>query len=263
MSAIHKFLFTVLFVAISVSVFAWGANGHRVVGQIADSYLTKKARKKIKAILENESVAIASNWADFVKSDSTLRYLDPWHYINIKAGMSYTDFDTYLKNDTGTNAYTKLNFLISELKNNNLAPEKKKMYLYLLIHIVGDIHQPMHVSRAEDQGGNKIKVLWFNDPTNLHSVWDDKLIEMQKLSYTEYAANINHSTKEYRTSLQQQPLTEWFYESYQLADKIYKGITQPDQKLSFRYNYDNIEMLNQQLLKGGIRLAGILNALFD
>lgn len=132
----------------------------------------------------------------------------------------------------------------------------------MLIHITGDIHQPMHVSRAEDQGGNKIKVLWFNDPTNLHSVWDDKLIELQKLSFTEYTANINHSTLAGRQGLQKQPITDWFFESYELANKIYSGITEPEQKLSYRYNYENIATVNQQLLKGGIRLAGLLNEIF-
>jgi hypothetical protein len=191
-----------------------------------------------------------------------MSYLSPWHYINIAARLSYADFDVYLKSDTATDAYTKFNFLVKELKKKNLAADKKKMYLHLLIHIAGDIHQPMHVSRAEDQGGNKIKVQWFNEATNLHSVWDDKLIELQKLSYTEYAANINHSTPSRRTSLQKQPVTKWFYESYQLADSIYKGITQPEQKLGYRYNFDNIEIINQQLLNGGIRLAGILNEIF-
>lgn len=260
--SIKFLLFLVLTSVLSVSAFAWGTTGHRIVGQIADSYLTSKAKAAIKKILETESVAIASNWADFVKSDTAYNYLYNWHFINLKAGMDKTAFTAYLKNDTATDAYTKLNFLIKELKKKNLAPDKKKMYLYLLIHITGDIHQPMHVSRAEDQGGNKIKVQWFNEPTNLHSVWDDKLIELQKLSYTEYTANINHSTLAGRQLLQKQPTTEWFFESYELANKIYSGITEPEQKLGYRYNYDNIAMLNQQLLKGGIRLAGLLNEIF-
>lgn len=255
------FLILTMATCISVSLFAWGPTGHRVVGQIADSYLTPQAKTAIHKILGNESVAISSNWADFIKSDSTMNYLSPWHYINIQAGLSYADFANYLKNDTATDAYTRLNFLIKELKNKKLDAAKKKMYLRLLIHIVGDVHQPMHVSRAEDQGGNKIKVLWFNESTNLHSVWDDKIIEMQKLSYTEYAANINHSSLAERKKLQQ-PIEKWFYESYQLADTIYSGITQPEQKLGYRYNFDNIEMLNRQLLKGGIRLAGLLNEIF-
>jgi hypothetical protein len=251
----------ILFFAVNTS-FGWGANGHRIIGEIADSYLTKKARKNIAAILGNESVAMSSNWADFIKSDTMLRYLDPWHYINIKMGMEYPAFEQHLKQDTAVDAYTKLNFLITELKNKSLSVERKQFCLRMLIHIVGDIHQPMHVSRAEDLGGNRIRVQWFNDPTNIHAVWDDRLVEQQKLSYTEFAKHINHTTKELRIQWQQQPMEQWFFESYQLADFIYKSITQTEQKLGFRYNYDFIETVNQQLLKGGVRLAGVLNEIF-
>lgn len=258
---------TILFVIAGLFVvntcFAWGANGHRIIGEIADSYLSKKARKNIAAILGNESVAMSSNWADFIKSDTTMRYLDPWHYINIKMGMDYPAFEAYLKQDTAVDAYTKLNFLISELQNKNLTTERKQFCLRMLIHIVGDLHQPMHVSRAEDLGGNRIRVQWFGEPTNLHAVWDDRIIEQQKLSYTEFVKHINHTTKEQRSTWQQQPREQWFFESYQLADTIYKSITQPEQRLSFRYSYDFIETVNQQLLKGGVRLAGLLNEIFD
>ncbi len=240
----------------------WGATGHRVVGEIASSYLTCKAKKNIRKILGTESIAISSNWADFVKSDSTMNYLSSWHYINLKSGMNYSEFEAYLQKDTITDAFTRLNFLITELKDKQLPLDKKQMYLRLLIHIVGDIHQPMHVSRAEDQGGNKIKVLWFNEPTNLHAVWDDKLIESQKLSYTEFATSINHTDKQQRKAWQKQLMSEWLFESYQLADMLYSGITQPDQKLGFRYNYDHVATLNSQLLKGGVRLAGLLNEIF-
>jgi hypothetical protein len=263
---LKKLVFTFLLTTFALQLFAnqpfWGANGHRVIGEIASKYLSCKAKKNIRKILGAESIAISSNWADFIKSDTTLRYLDTWHYINVKAGMPYNDFAVYLQKDTTTDAYTKLNFLIKELKNKALPIDKKQFYLRLLIHIAGDIHQPMHVSRAEDQGGNRIKVLWFNEPTNLHALWDDKIIEFQKLSYTEYTANINHVEKTQKQAWQKQPISEWFFESYQLADKIYAGIKQADQKLSYRYNFDYIEMHNLQLLKGGVRLAGLLNDIF-
>ncbi|XVJ65865.1 MAG: S1/P1 nuclease [Lacibacter sp.] len=251
----------ICFVAVT-STFGWGANGHRIVGAIADSYLSKKARKNIAAILGNESIAMASNWADFIKSDSTMKYLDPWHYVNIKPGLDYAAFEAQIKQDTGVNAYNKINFLVAELKNKNLSAERKQFCLRMLIHIVGDIHQPMHVGRAEDLGGNRIRVQWFNDPTNLHALWDDRLIEQQKLSYTEFATAINHTTTIQRATWQQQPMEQWFFESYQLADRIYKSITQPEQKLGYRYNYDFIDVVNQQLLKGGVRLAGLLNEIF-
>jgi hypothetical protein len=205
---------------------------------------------------------MSSNWADFIKSDSAYNYLSPWHYINVKQGLSQTEFNAVLQKDTATDAFTKLNFLIAELKNKQLPLEKKKMYLRLLIHLTGDIHQPLHVGQFEDLGGNRIRVLWFGDSTNLHSVWDDKMVESQKLSYTEYAKAINHSTQDQRRQWQQQPIADWFFESYQLAGKIYKGINQPWARLSYRYNFDHIEIVDTQLLKGGIRLAGLLNSIF-
>jgi len=251
-----------LLLAISLKGFSWGQTGHRVVGQIANSYLSCKAKRNIRKILGTESVAISSNWADFIKSDTSYKYLDSWHYVNIKGGLNNAEFTKYLQEDTKTDAYTKLNFLIAELKNKKTSIEQKRMYLRLLIHIAGDIHQPMHVGRLEDLGGNRIKAFWFADATNLHALWDDKLIEYQKLSYTEYATNINHVSKAQRREWQKQPMTEWFFESYQLAEQLYAGIKQPEPRLSFRYNFDNVEMLNQQLLKGGVRLAGLLNEVF-
>jgi hypothetical protein len=241
----------------------WGLTGHRVVGEIADSYLTSKARLAIHEILGDESPGMASNWADFIKSDSDYNYLNPWHYFNMKGGLSRDVVMNILAPDTGINLYSKLNFVVRELKNKQLAKDKKMMYLRLLIHFVGDLHQPMHVGgRVEDLGGNRVRVLWFTDSTNLHSVWDEKLLEYQKLSYTEWAKAINHTTKKQRLEWQKQPVKEWFYESYQIAQGIYAEITKPNQRLSFRYNFDHIETVNQQLLKAGVRLAGILNEIF-
>lgn len=261
-------LFLLLIVStFSLSSFAswwWGMTGHRVVGEVAESYLTKKARTAIKEILGNETLAMAANWADFIKSDSNFNYLSPWHYINLKGGLSRDEVMNILAPDTGVNLYAKMNFIIRELKKKDLEKEKKVMYLRLLVHFVGDLHQPLHVGgRPEDLGGNRVRVLWFNDSTNLHSMWDDKLPEFQKLSYTEWTKEINHTSKQQRADWQKGPLSEWFYESYKIAQDIYAEITRPNQRLSYRYNFDHIETINQQLLKGGVRLAGLLNEIFN
>jgi hypothetical protein len=242
---------------------AWGMEGHRITGQIAESYLTPKAKKAIRAILGDTSIAIASNWADFIKSDSTLHYLDAWHYINLQDNLSYQAMQAYLNKDTATDAYTRLNFLAAQLKNKKLPLDSQRFYLRMLIHIAEDLHQPMHVSREEDMGGNKIKVLWFGDHSNLHSVWDEKLISYQQLSYTEYVNVINHPTKQQVTEWQQQPVSQWLYDSYIIAQQLYSEIKEPDQKLSYLYNFDHVATLNQQLLKGGVQLAGLLNSIFS
>jgi len=250
------------FIYLPFSSMAWGMLGHRIVGQIADAYLTKHTKKEIAKILGNESVAMASNWPDFIKSNPAMSYLSPWHYCDFKGGMSQDQFMIELDKDTAIDAYTKINFLVKELKNKDLEQDKKAMYLKLIIHIVGDIHQPLHVGRPENRGGNDIKVLWFDAPSNLHSVWDEGLIGYQKLSYTEYTAAINYTTKEQRREWQQETLSTWLWQSYQLAEKIYADNLKPDQKLSYRYVYDYIDLMNDRLLKGGVHLAGLLNDIF-
>ncbi|MFD0795319.1 S1/P1 nuclease [Mucilaginibacter litoreus] len=241
---------------------AWGTNGHRISGQIADSYLTPKARKAIQAILGTESIAMTSNWADFIKSDPQYKYLSEWHYIDFDKQYTYPEMQAFLKQDTATDAYTKLNFLIAELKKKNLPNKNKLLALRMLIHIVEDVHQPMHTAHTDDKGGNDIHLTWFNNPTNLHSIWDSQLIDFQQLSYTEYAAWINHTTAAQRAEWQKAPISQWLFESSQIATKIYAGVKNDDKINGYKYNFDYIATLNNQLLKGGVRLAGLLNQIF-
>jgi hypothetical protein len=254
-------LLGILFTYLPLQSMAWGMLGHRIVGQIADSYLTKKARKNIELILGGESVAMASTWADFIKSNPAYSYLSAWHYVDFDKPLAYPQMQAFLKQDTATDASTKLNMIITQLKNKNLEQGKKLLYLRMLIHIVGDVHQPMHTAHTEDKGGNDVKLFWFNKPTNLHALWDSNLIDDQQLSYTEYANWINRSTTEQRTALQHDEISKWLYESSQISEKLYTEL-KPEAHLSYRYTFDHIAIANQQLLKGGIRLAGILNQLF-
>lgn len=251
-----------LLVYIPVQSQAWGLLGHRIVGEIASMYLTPKAKKAIAEILGNESIAMASNWGDLIKSDPSYNYVGPWHYINLDDSLSKSEFYARFEKDTTTDIFTKTKFCIEQLKNAKLDLAKKKMYLKLLIHFVGDIHQPMHIGRSDDQGGNRLKVFWFGEPTNLHRVWDEHLIEYQQLSYTEYVKAINFPTVAQKTEWQKQSMLDWVYESYQSRLKIYAAIKQPEEKLSYRYNFDFVEMLNSHLLKGGVRLAAVLNELY-
>lgn len=240
----------------------WGVLGHRIVGEIATSYLTAKAKTEIQKILGVESIALASNWADFIKSDSTYDYLNSWHYINLDSGLTTKQLQTYLQKDTATDVYTRINFLVKELKNKQLPLAKKKMYLKLLIHFVGDVHQPMHAGRRTDLGGNRVRVNWFANSTNLHAVWDESLVNFQQLSYTEYTRAINHTTQTQRLAWQKQPVSQWVVESYQIAGKLYPEIKEPNQRLGYEYNFKHIHTVNERLLQGGVRLAGLLNEIF-
>ena len=258
---IQAVLFLILSTYLPVRSMAWGMLGHRIVGKIADSYLSEKARAEIKKILGNESIAMASNWADFIKSDTAYKYLDPWHYIDFPGAMDYAAMRNYLKNDTAADAYTKINFLVKELKRKTLAKDKKLMYLRLLIHIVGDVHQPLHVSPEGTMGGNDIKVTWFGQNSNLHRIWDEQLIDNQRLSYTEYVDAINFTTPAQRIKWQKQSVSQWLYDSYQISVQLHNEI-KADTKLGYLYHYKHLKTLNEQLLKGGVHLAGLLNEIF-
>jgi hypothetical protein len=260
----HFFKKIILFAAIfyvPLQSMAWGTNGHRICGQIADSYLTPKARKAIQAILGTESIAITSNWADFIKSDPTYSYMYNWHFIDLDKAFTYPELQAYLKQDTSTDAYTKMNFLMAELKKPTLPKANKLVDLRMLIHIIEDVHQPLHTGHTSDKGGNDVKIQWFGKESNLHSVWDSQLIDFQQLSYTEYATMINHTTAAQRTKLQKDPISQWLFESNQLAEKLYAD-TKPGDNLSYRYNFKYIDVLNQRLLQAGVRLAGVLNKIF-
>lgn len=160
------------------------------------------------------------------------------------------------------NLYSKSLFIIKQLKNKSLSMDMKKFYLKLLIHFVGDMHQPLHVGRTNLVGGNRIRVQWFNTPSNLHVVWDESLIGYQQLTYKDYAEVINHITAAQRAAWQKQSIAEWMAESYLIAETLYPEIKEDNQKLSYKYNFQHIATVNQQLLKGGVRLAGLLNEIF-
>jgi S1/P1 Nuclease len=253
----------ILFFYLPGRCLAWGTNGHRIVAEIAYSYLTPKARAEVAKILGNESMAIASNWPDFIKSDTAYRYLNSWHYIDFDKPYDYAAMKAFLSADTSADAYVKLNWLIAQLKKKNLSADKKKMYLRLVIHIVGDLHQPLHVSPSGDAGGNDIKISWFNQPSNLHRLWDEQLIEYQQLSYTEYVKAINFTTQAQRNAWQKQPVTQWVFDSYIISRRLHDELNQPNPKLSYEYNFRHVQTLNDQLLKGGVHLAGLLNQLFS
>lgn len=243
---------------------AWGPVGHRVIGEIASWHLTPKAQLAIRNIIGNETLAMISNWPDFIKSDTTNQYkhTSPWHYLDFPGHCSRQEFDKLISEAKGENLYTSILAMIKELKDPGTPRARKRFALSFLVHMIGDLHQPLHVGRDEDQGGNKVNVTWFERPTNLHRVWDEHLIDFQQYSYTEYAQNLNRVvTTQNKKAFQTGQITDWMWESHQLSDKVYDR-TPEGEKLSYRYNYLFVDDLNGQLTKGGIRLAKVLNDIF-
>ncbi|PVW16347.1 S1/P1 nuclease [Marixanthomonas spongiae] len=235
----------------------WGRNGHRATGEIAENYLTKKAKRHIEQLLDGQSLALVSTYADEIKSDSKYRKYGPWHYVNFPFGATY---ETHPKNEKG-DIITAIHESVEVLKDEEASKKDKVFYLKMLVHLIGDLHQPLHIGQAIDKGGNDFQVQWFKKGTNLHKVWDSKMIAEYKMSYSELAANQKELSKKELKQIQQGTIEDWMYESRALCENIYDN-TKVGQKLWYPYMYNYMDVLRMQLQKGGIRLAEVLNDIF-
>lgn len=236
--------------------FSWGKTGHRIVGQIAYEHLNSKAKKSIEAILGNEELGMVGNYMDFVRADPSKDYMTPWHYCTVPEGKTYEELEVPKQGD----AIQAIERLINELKSKQFTYESEVENLKYLVHLVADIHQPLHVGNGEDMGGNKVKVEFMWEKSNLHRVWDSGMIDYQQLSYTEYTKWINHATKEQVASWQCDHFMVWVDEAMSYREAMYD--LPEGGKINYDYNYANIAIVNERLLKAGIRLAGILNAIY-
>ncbi|MEE9349399.1 MAG: S1/P1 nuclease [Flavobacteriaceae bacterium] len=237
--------------------FSWGPTGHRTVGEIASNHISKKTKRKIAKLLNNESLAFVSTFGDEIKSDRNYRKYSPWHYVNLKFSESY---ESSHKNPKG-DLIVGIDTCIKELKNKKSSDEDKVFHLKMLVHLVGDLHQPLHVGRKEDKGGNTIQVEWFGKGTNLHRVWDENMINKWEMSYMELANNSKKLSRKERRKIKKGNVIDWVNESQKLAIKVYASAKIGD-KLSYRYSYKNFGTVRSQLQKGGIRLAKILDDIF-
>jgi hypothetical protein len=130
-------------------------------------------------------------------------------------------------------------------------------------HFVGDIHQPMHVGYGDDRGGNRIDVLLEREHSNLHALWDYGLIAQTGLPWQRYAAVLGRDISRVDRHLWSgNNVISWANESYSITeDTVYEFPLMTD--VEDEYYYRNIQTVERQLKKAGIRLANLLNGIFD
>jgi len=235
----------------------WSSTGHRTVGEIASHYLSSKAKREIKRLLNQESLALVSTYADEIKSDKRYNKFYTWHYINMPMDA---DYDVSKQNPEG-DLVSGIAFCKSVIKDNNASDDDKAFYLKLLIHFIGDLHQPMHVALEEDKGGNDFKVQWFYQDTNLHTVWDRKMIDDYGMSYSELTRNVDYLTKNQIKELQKGTVIDWVNETHKLTREVYASVKEGD-NLRYEYSYKFMTVARKQMQLAGMRLAKTLNDLF-
>ncbi|MFY0603404.1 MAG: S1/P1 nuclease [Flavobacteriaceae bacterium] len=235
----------------------WGQTGHRTVGKIATNHLTNKTKRKIRKLLKGQSLAFVSTFADEIKSDKKYREFYTWHFVNMPLDSTYNNSE---KNPAG-DLVTGINKCIEVIKDSKSSKKDKAFYLKMLVHLIGDLHQPLHIGQKEDRGGNRVQVKWFGKKTNLHSVWDTKMIEGFNMSYIELAKNAEKLSKKQIKTIQEGTVVNWVDETHKLTRKIYKSVKK-DENLRYRYSYDYLTTARKQIQKAGIRLAKVLNDIF-
>ena len=235
----------------------WGPTGHRTVGEIASKHLTSKAKREIKKLLKGESLALASTFGDEIKSDKRYDKFYTWHYINMPIDA---DYDVTKQNPEG-DLVSGIAYCKSVIKDKNASDEDKAFYLKLLVHFIGDLHQPMHIGLEEDKGGNDFKVQWFYKDTNLHSVWDSKMIDDYGMTYSELANNVDALTKDQIKNFQKGSVIEWVNKTHKLTREVY-AFSKKGENLRYEYSYKFLNVARKQMQLAGIRLAKTLNDLF-
>ena len=251
------------------NAFAWGAKGHDIVAAIAEQHLTPKAKRKINKLLDGRSIVYYSSWMDNIQNspywENGYNKTKTWHYANVDKGLTY---QTMQKNENG-DVVNGLEFLTRQMTENydNLTDSMRVDYLKMIVHMVGDLHCPMHAGRLSDRGGNGMKVKWFGQNTNLHSVWDSKIVaSARNWSYSEWVENLDRTSKEYKKNVTVGSYRDWFAETVENAASIYEYVEdlgQENPNLSYQFVYDFSPMLEESMLNGGYRLAYILNYIFE
>jgi hypothetical protein len=281
---------TLLVLTLAPSAHAWGPTGHRVVAEIAERHLTPAAQARVSRLLGGRSLADVANWPDELRSDPRFDKYKPLHFATVKDGVaSYRDAEKARCGDlvVAIDAFTaflrtgsrEALYAVKALtdKSDGTAPGacnpeetdpiSADTALRFLVHLMGDLHQPLHVGGA-DLGGNKVSVDWMDRwKTNLHSTWDDEMVDFERLDYTQYARFLDRASEADATRWLTGDTISYADEAIALRSKLYVF---PDDsgkpavhKVSYKYIGAQRDRMREQLLKGGLRLAGVLNAIFQ
>lgn len=244
----------------SFAGFSWGQKGHDTVAALAEKHFTEATAAAVDSLLAGKSVVYFANWLDNASHTPEYAYSKTWHYKNIDADKTYDN----APNIKEGNIVSALNEQIAILESPATSYDEKQLALKIVVHLIGDIHQPMHMGRASDRGGNKHYIKYFKSANNLHSVWDSRLPESaHKWSYSEWVDQIDRATPaEQEAILKGGTPDSWGRETYEIARQVYES-TPVDTNIEYDYIAEWTPVIETQFLRGGLRLADLLNSIFD
>jgi len=267
-------VFFLLGCVLPLGCLGWGTEGHKIVAQVAADMLNPTASQVVGEFLGSYSMADVAPDADEYRLSSAGHWSTPCHFCNLPRGatsftMKYCPGYCVVKSIQN---YTSI--LAGEANQPfacNVDPTDgvEPCALMFLIHYVGDVHQPLHVSYSDDRGGNEVKVKWFGSETNLHSVWDTAIISKWDKSFTDATAELeqimaNNSSLVKQFMSDMKPV-DWANESFQyvLNDVYNFDSSRSEPSLGAAYYNHNLPIVQLRLIAAGVRLATLLNSLLS
>ena len=255
---LRSFLATLAVAACTANLFAWGQKGHDTVAFIAENHLGQAAADSVANLFDGKSLVYWANWLDNASHTPDYAYTKTWHYKNIDAGIEYDKAPLNEKGDV----VTAINEQIAILGDPVSTHDQKVLALKILVHCVGDLHQPMHMGHLSDLGGNRTKVRFFDRDANLHSIWDSSILNSgHAWTYTEWQQQLDRLSPEAEAIETAGTIDDWARQTFDIATRVYNYF--PDgAKVSYNQIAAWTPTIEQQLLRGGLRLAKILNELY-
>ena len=238
---------------------AWGQKGHRIIAQVAYDNLNKKTRKQVDAILGKHGMIYLSTWADEIKSDTIYPKSFTCHYQDLDGGLSDEAIVAMLTDypEVGGDLFMAMDSIEAVLAKNKQCHDALAFY----VHFYADRFCPMHVAHLDDKGGNGVKMKWFGQNTNLHSVWDGKIIDGKGFTYTEYAQYLHDVYGKQKKAVMQMTDEETLLQTYHLTDDIYTYHSTWNGN-AYHYSYYWMDEMEWQLYTAGVKLAQALNAIY-
>lgn len=256
---------------------AWRETGHYTVCEIAYRHLDPQAKQNVDALMDGKDFAEQCTWPDRVRKTPAWKHTYPWHFIDIDDNLNY--FDVIKPAGDAVQALIRMEDVLRDPQSSR---EQKIAALKLVSHITGDIHQPLHVGRSSDQGGNLIKVTWFGRSEytyiemlgdqnledtrhiELHKVWDlhmiERLIQEKNLEDgTQYKQKAYADLIDGPVKAEETTFLDWMNESQAARNRAYAI---GNGQLGQEYYNANVGLLNERIVLAGHRLAGLLNRIF-
>jgi len=255
----------------SSDAMAWGSLGHQLICDIAWREMDKQTRHEVSSLIQGSryrTFAQACNWPDHIRKDDSKDWLKPYHYINVPPGAEMVDEEYCAEQGcvlSGIERFTRM-FRYADTEQNSGSKQKQREALLLVSHLIGDIHQPMHVSYEHDLGGNRVQLTFEGDETNLHRLWDSDILRQRYGKRADWRAIGKQLHEQARQTVTEQQLAasplQWANESYQVTKTIYDELP-ADGKAGGEYAEKYYPVIEQRLKLAAMRLAKYLDSLLQ